>query len=131
LADWIEHRGGLGAAEDVQALRRVQAFLEEHGIADFVKLEVVGVSDRNEEGRAPLHHAGYYDPTGDDGNGIYYVFPMVFKKRICAGLNFKFVRETLRQAGYLIGDSEKTRRIGGLESARYYPISRRILGQEV
>ncbi|SAI30798.1 Superfamily II helicase and inactivated derivatives [Bordetella ansorpii] len=132
LADWIRHRGGTGPSEETQALRQVQAFFEEHGASAFHRLEIdgIGSSVGGLDTRPVQHRAGYFSQSGDDRNGVYYVFPTAFKDRICNGLNPSLVKRVLREKGLLLRDSGDTTRIPGVHgpSARYYQISGRIVG---
>jgi len=130
LIDWVSHRGGLGPSEERQALRQVQAFLEEHGSADFQRLDTsISGYESLETDRTVVHRAGYYDPNGDEGHGVFYVFPTVFNDRVCVDLNPKLVKQVLRQHGLLLADTGETKRLPGIKSpARYYQISNRIVG---
>lgn len=131
LADWIRYRGGTGPSEETQALYQAQAFFEEHGASAFQRLGIdgLGSSAAGPEARPVVHRAGFFDPAGDDGHGVFYVFPTAFKDRVCSGLNRKLVKEVLRQKGLLLQDSTNTLRLSGVsDSARYYQISGRIVG---
>lgn len=129
LADWILHRGGTGPSEEAQALHQAQAFFETHGASAFQRLGIEGIEPVSLETRPVQHRAGYYDPNGDGGNGLFYVFPSAFKDRVCSGLNQKLVTKVLREKGVLLRDASSTIRISGVpSSARYYQISARIIG---
>lgn len=131
LADWINHRGGTGPSEEAQALHQVQAFFEEHGASAFQNLGIEGIESSmvGPDARPVLHRAGYFSPDGDDGHGVFYVFPTAFRDRVCSGLNHVLVKRVLREKGVLLRDAASTIRIHGVSKpARYYQISGRIVG---
>lgn len=120
---WVQQRGGTGAAEEVQALRQVQQFLEQHGQSAF-QVIYRGIDDELERGRTVVNRVGYVDIAA----GVFYVLPEAFRNRICDGLDYKFVAEVLSRHGMLLADTSNTVRVPGVGSIRAWQISTRIVG---
>ncbi|WP_175766777.1 DUF927 domain-containing protein [Burkholderia cenocepacia] len=123
LESWIAERGGTGAAEEMQALRQVQQFFEQHGQAAFQRINR-GIDDELDQVRTVVNRAGYVAV----GEGIFYVLPEAFRSRICDGLDYKFVVKVLSKHGMLLGDTSNTVRVPGVGSIRAWRISTRIVG---
>lgn len=121
---WIRERGGTEAAEEMQALRQVQQFFEQHGQSAFQRIDR-GIDDELEWARTVNNRAGYVDVA----EGVFYVLSEAFRSRICEGLDHKFVADVLRKHGVLLGDTANTVRVPGVASPiRAWKISARIVG---
>jgi len=96
LAACLDWRGGAGAGEDAQALAQVAHFLELHGSSRFADL--AGDPDRS-----VVNRAGY---RRKDAQGLteYLVLPEVFKREVCAGLDYRAVAKLLRDRGLLAAE---------------------------
>ena len=99
LAACLDRRGGTGAGEDAQALAQVAHFLELHGSSRFADL--AGDLDR-----VVINRAGFRrkDP---DGRTEYLILPEVFKREVCAGLDYRAVAKLLRDRGLLVTDHDR------------------------
>ncbi|WP_208452693.1 DUF927 domain-containing protein [Burkholderia gladioli] len=120
---WIRERGGTQAAEETQALRQVQQFLEQHGQSAFQRI-FRGIGNELEQDRTVVNRAGYVDIAED----YFYVLPEAFKNRLCDGLDYKFVAEVLRKHELLLADTGNTVRVPGVGAIRVWKISGRIVG---
>lgn len=129
---WLAERGGVGSSEEAQALRQVQHFFEQHGDSSFQRIERAFMPGNESlaENRTVYQRAGYFDPTGDDGRGAYYVLPEAFRTKVCSGLNPKLVTKVLQENGVLLADTTRTTRVPGLpdDPKRIFKISGRIVG---
>lgn len=90
---WLDRRGGTGSQEEAQAIAQVVHFIQSHGEARF--------SDLNGSHDRPVaHRAGYRRDVG--GEIQYLIFSEVFKREVCAGLDYRAVARALRAKGMLV-----------------------------
>ena len=128
---WLESRGSIGNAEEVQILRQVRRFFEAHGEGRFTEWR------RAVDDHAPktLHRAGFRksitDSTTDTVGWEFYVFTETFRTEVCEGFEVKSALRVLRDREYL--DPDKGRpydcraRLPGLGPTRCYRIKSAIL----
>ena len=90
---WLHDRGGAGAAETLQAIAQVRAFIEAHGSSRFESLDSDG------ETRI-INRVGYRKRT--DVHTRYCFLQETFRSEVCAGLNIKTVCTALKEAGYMV-----------------------------
>ena len=100
--DWLDARGGTGAAEVTAGLAQVRAFLEAHGSSRFEDLD-------GGENQRIVNRAGYRQKV--DGQTRYCIFPEAFKREVCAGLNEKTVCAALLKCGALLPDGGRNTRV--------------------
>ncbi len=98
LAACLDRRGGTGAGEDAQALAQVAHFIELHGSSRFADLAC-------DHERIVINRAGFRrkDP---EGRTEYLILPEVFKRELCAGLDYRSVAKLLRDRGLLVTEHE-------------------------
>lgn len=128
---WLESRGGIGNAEEVQILRQVRRFFEAHGEGRFTEWS------RAEDDHAPktLHRAGFRksikDSIGDTVSWEFYVFTETFRTEVCEGFEAKAVLRVLRDREYLEPDKGRPfdcrARLPGLGPTRCYRVKSAIL----
>jgi uncharacterized protein (DUF927 family) len=126
---WLEARGGYGAAEISEGIRRVRHFLEQHGESRFAPWGMAGeVSER-----PTINRAGFRRPA-DDGGIEYYVLPEAWRSELCAGLDARAVARALVERGWLIPDADgkpqSRHRLPGMGTVRCYRLSSLILGND-
>ena len=111
---WLDSRGGIGNAEDVQMLRQVRQFFEAHGEGRFTHW---GRAKRDDD-HAPktLHRAGFRKAimadvhTSEDElqseviGWEFYTFQEVFRSEMCEGFDYKAVLRVLREREHLVPD---------------------------
>lgn len=95
--EWIEQRGGIGAAEDMKILEQVQLFIEQHGQSRFQD-----IADPN---AICINRAGYRE------NAAYYCLPQAFRAEIIKGYSPKRAIEVLAKAGWLLNDRGRNTRL--------------------
>lgn len=132
--DWIADRGGIGAGEVAEALRRLRAFVAAHERARFENW-------RGESGRAIIvGRAGFVRreemPDGTAGPPDYYIFPATLTGEILAGLDGKALARDLAKAGALVpdrnGNASAVHRVPALGGApqRLYHVPARWLAAD-
>ena len=90
---WIDRRGGSGSQESAAALAQVQHFIEAHGASRFQDLDTT-------QDRTIHHRAGYIRRTHQ---GRQYLFlTEVFRREVCAGLDYRVVARALKDHGLLV-----------------------------
>lgn len=94
---WLQHRGGLGSAEELQALKQVKYFFEQNGASMFTPMERRANDVQNDR---TMYRKGYRDSEGD-----FFVFPQGFEQDICRGFDKGFVVGLLLARGWLLPDS--------------------------
>ena len=125
---WLEQRGTSGDQEAIVAIQQVRRFFQLHGSSRFADWDADGDGDSN---RPTINRAGFR--RKDDLGGLeYFVFPEVFRKEICYGLDPKFVRKELITRKYLVpGNDGKPcpshRLPGTSEPSRVYHFTSAIL----
>lgn len=116
FAAWLNRRGGAGSQEEAAALAQVRHFIESHGESRFKDLD-------GDDNRTIHQRAGFRRRTE---NGLeFQILPEVFRREVCAGLDYRTVARTLRSHGMLRSEAPdrltmKTRAgrvyiIGGLD----------------
>ena len=90
FADWLNERGGVGAAEDEAILHDVLAFLEQNGQSRFQRWE-----DSTEK---VIERVGFRKE--ENGHTVYYVLSSGFEI-ICSGHNQKRAKDVLYEHGIL------------------------------
>jgi putative DNA primase/helicase len=117
--DWLEDRGGTGAAETRESFRQVRLFLEQHGESRFS----LAWDKANE--RAIVNRAGFRKVSGD--GATYYVLPEVWRREVCKGLDPAAVASAMAERGWLLkGDGRNLMqkpRVPGEGLTRVYVIS--------
>ena len=126
--DWLDYRGGDGPLEIKRGLEQVRLFFQLHGKSRFEMLEDRYGGDSTTD-RPVINRCGYYK------DGFFLVFPEVFRKEICKGLDSREISRTLAAENILIPDSN-----GKFQSVfkdpetrsarRIYRISSDILGDD-
>ena len=108
---WLEGRGGGAPYEARQAVAQVRHFIEAHGDSRFEKLVSLKDEDRrtvadlhDPDARSPLNRAGYRKGEGEEERWL--IFPEVWTKEVCAGLDPSQVAATLEGCGMLEPDGE-------------------------
>lgn len=99
LAACLDRRGGTGSGEDAQAMEQVAHFLELHGSSRFADL--AGDPDR-----VVVNRAGFRRRDAES-RIEYLILPEVFKREVCAGLDYRAVAKLLRDRGRLLTEDDK------------------------
>jgi uncharacterized protein (DUF927 family) len=125
FASWLERKGGAGNREEKAMLEQVRLFLSLHGQSRFQRLINGEIADEQKI----INRAGYVERCGD--REVFYVFPDVFRRKICAGLDCKTVEDMLINEGFMKADTDGRRlpkkQIRGAR-VRMYSIFSDILG---
>ena len=110
FGDWLEARGGGGAAEAWEAVARVVAFVTEQG-ARFAPWgddhDPLGVP-------TPPRLAGYRRTCPGEAAG-WYVLPSVMKGEVLAGLDAKGAADALAAAGHFAWTTDGQKRRAGAQ----------------
>lgn len=95
---WLNYRGGIGATEDIQIIRQVTLFIEQHGNSRFQPLISIDTD---------IYHnrAGFKETK--DNRTIYYVLPESFSNELCKGFDKQKAAKVLRSAGILIPENSQ------------------------
>ena len=121
--DWLDNRGGTGAAEIAEGIAQIKLFFEQHGESRFTPW------DGDDSDRPTINRAGFR--KGEDGKTEFFVFPEVYKQEIMQGFDTKILNPELIKRGYLlpdsIGSSTSSHRIPGIGPKRVYHFSPAIL----
>lgn len=123
---WLAERGGIGAAENLEAVRLMRRFLEQFGQSRFARFT------DPEPSRTITNRAGYRR-DGDDGFE-FLILRSVFEREIFDGRNARAAARALRDAGHLVagGGSNLTYPVKlPIENvqARVYRIAATIIGE--
>lgn len=125
IQDWLAFRGGLGAAERREIIRRVRSFIAAHGSSRFESWT---------PGSLPVYNRAGFRKEGRDGTE--YLFTRdAFEQEICRGGNAKVLAGYLRDAGFLVTDSQGNlmkphTRSKEEKSTRYYTVKGDILDSD-
>jgi uncharacterized protein (DUF927 family) len=93
FSEWLEARGGEGAAEEREAVAQVRLFLEQHGASRFADPWTNGPDER-------VHNrAGFRRQAGE--GWTYFVLPEAWKAEVCRGLDPARVADVLHRLGLL------------------------------
>lgn len=99
---WLAARGGIGAAEDVQAIRTVRRFIEQHGESRFT-LVGPGMAQSDEDevrsARPTLNRVGFRRENADGGEFLF--LPETWQAEVCKGLDPARAAAALYAAGFL------------------------------
>ncbi|KAF0235300.1 MAG: hypothetical protein FD177_54 [Desulfovibrionaceae bacterium] len=125
--DWLDARGGSGAAEVTAGLTQVRAFFQSHGAARFETWGEVSLDVKT------INRAGFRRKDEATGEWSFYVFQDVFKAEVCQGHNAGMILRELKARGLLlVQDSEhltvKPRIPGEGKGTRFYHIAPGITG---
>ena len=108
---WLERRGGAGSREDAEGLAQVRHFIEAHGEARFTDLAA-------NHDRPTINRAGFRRRI--DGRVEHLILPEVFRREVCAGLDYRRVVHVLRTAGVLRTESSDHHTIKVRGAGRVY-----------
>jgi uncharacterized protein (DUF927 family) len=129
---WLAARGGVGAAEDMQAVEQARAFISAHSSSRLETLLTVAGADGETvtEDRIVTNRAGWKRKKDEEWQ--YLITPDCWKAEVCRGLNPKLAAEALDSAGFLLRGSDGRltvlQRIGPHGPVRVYAIRGTILG---
>jgi putative DNA primase/helicase len=127
FADWLEGRGGAGAAEDRAAIERLRAIIEAHGDSRFEPV----VQDENTP--RTINRLGFWRNVSDERE---YLFLPEAWKEVCAGVGLdpRQAARALAAAGRLRkgGDGKNTMTVTlpGIGKTRCYVVTSAIFGSE-
>ncbi|MGE4430765.1 MAG: DUF927 domain-containing protein [Sphingobium sp.] len=124
---WLAGRGGVGAAEDTEAVSRVRAFLELHGASRFEPMD---------RGEAPeqrtISRAGFWR-TNEAGLREHFILPEVWRNEVCAGSDATRIARVLAAKDMLRAAGDKysiSQRCPGIGKTRVYAVLPSIFGEE-
>jgi len=126
FGSWLQGRGGIGAAEDREAISKVRGFLEAHGSSRFEPIE------RGIDEYAPriVNRAGFWRHT--DGVREHVILPEVWRNEVCAGMDAGRVARALGERGMLRKNAEGKftipTRLPELGLSRCYIVEQSIFG---
>lgn len=128
---WLAGRGGLGSAEDRDAIAKVRGFLELHGSARF---QPIDDDDNDDEPVRPIiNRVGFSKLC--DGKREYYILPLAWKNEVCAGMDATRVAKVLAERKLLrpdaAGKNSCTKDLPGLGKTRCYIVTSDIFETEV
>jgi uncharacterized protein (DUF927 family) len=119
---WINERGGIEAAEIIDVLDRLRAFLLAHGQSRFIPAWQEGY-DPN---RVPMRDVAGYRREVEAGGWEYYVTPTAWKDEIFKGLDAKRAADSLIERGWLKPEDKRHRakgvRVPGFGPGRFYHV---------
>ncbi len=96
FSDWLEERGGVGAAEKEAIVHDVVAFLEQNGQSRFQSLEAT-------EDKVVIGRVGFREMK--NGQPFFYVTSSGFEQ-ICSDHNLRQAKKVLHEQGILIKKEE-------------------------
>jgi putative DNA primase/helicase len=125
---WLNGRGGTGAAEDREAVAKVRGFLEMHGSSRF---EAV---DADDDSPRMINRAGFWRES-DKGREFLFL-PETWKTEVCTGLDATRVAKVLAERGLLRRDAAGKNSISitlpaGIGKTRCYAVSAAIFDVDV
>ncbi|WP_051271837.1 DUF927 domain-containing protein [Fundidesulfovibrio putealis] len=125
--DWLDARGGSGAAEVTAGLAQVRQFFQVNGASRF---ETWGEASQDAK---TINRAGFRRKDENTGEWSFYVFQDVFKGEVCQGHNSGMILRELKSLGLLlVQDAEHLTvkpRIPGVGSGtRFYHVAPGITG---
>jgi putative DNA primase/helicase len=152
---WLASRGGIGDAEEGQMVRQVKRLLEERGAGNFAWWHRAA-DDRapnpterwgfrrlvDGSGKAIKTNSDHMKEYGEvmrpaDGEETsieYFVFPEVFRNRLCEGFDHNAVAKLLVRRGHLMpgpGDRyDRRERLPGIGNATVYRIKSTIFADD-
>lgn len=98
LDDWLEARGGAGAAEDAAILAAVRLFIEQHGASRF--------QDMDTNAATCINRVGFRQKRAD-GMTEYLILPEPFRAEVVKGYSPRRAAAVLRDAGWLRRNGNK------------------------
>jgi putative DNA primase/helicase len=131
---WLKERGGIGAAEDRQAVLTVRRFLEAHEESRFKLLLSIKPSQQSSDeevraGREIVNRVGFRRETSDGWE--FLILPEAWKHDVCKGLDPARAAAALHAAGFLDkGDGKhwpKRHRVPDIGLGRFYTVHSSIL----
>lgn len=155
---WMASRGGTGDAEVRNMLAQVQRLMSERGASNFAWMhrlmddrapnpaERWGVRrmldsqgkpiKRNSGGNEPREYAEALEVIdGDETSCEYFVFPEVFKGKLCEGFDHNAVAHLLAKRGHLVtetsGRLDRKERVPGMGPVRVYRIKSSLFEDEL
>lgn len=122
---WLAGRGGIGRSEDLEAVSKVRAFLEQHGSSRFEPV------DRDETFDPKIiNRAGFWQSV--DGRREHLILREAWKE-ICAGSNPSSVARLLAERGMLATDSagkfSVVKSLPGMGKVRCYVVRASIFAE--
>ena len=99
LDDWLEARGGAGAAEDAAILAAVRLFIEQHGASRF--------QDMDTNAATCIGRVGFRQ-KGMDGRTEYLILPESFGAEVVKGYSVRRAARVLADAGWLRRSDDKS-----------------------
>ncbi len=123
---WMKGRGGVGSAEDREAIAKVRGFLEMHGGSRFEPVDADDDTPR-------IHNrAGFWRNTKNTRE--YLFLSETWKNEVCAGLDARRVAKVLADRGLLVRDSGGKNSISvnlpaGIGKTRCYVVSAAIFDE--
>ena len=125
---WIGARGGIGAAEDRDAILQVAAFISAHGGSRFEAVD----RDPTFEGRTIVNRAGFWRMSG--GQREHLIMADTWRTEVCSGLDARRVARLLAERGMVRTDGAGKNSIStvlpGIGRARVYIVTPAIFGGE-
>nr|WP_321458371.1 DUF927 domain-containing protein [uncultured Cohaesibacter sp.] len=104
---WLTQRGGTGADEIIQGIKKIAAFLQKHGEARFTDMEkrerswVISPADDNERKPLPTRDAAGYRLLNEKNEWDYLIYPEAFENEVCRGLDKKLIAKEMANRGWL------------------------------
>jgi putative DNA primase/helicase len=102
---WIDQRGTGGAGDMQAAINQVRRFLEANGSSRFQVIRhpsQAGRDDNPDESQVVRDRAGFRRRNPDNNETEYLVLQETFKSEICAGFDYRRVREAMAGRSFLV-----------------------------
>jgi uncharacterized protein (DUF927 family) len=128
---WLESFGGIGNKEELAACESVRAFLSAHGESRFQNAD--GGNGQNE--RAVINRAGFYR-MNKDGEREYLVFPSVFRREMCKGVDYRVAGKILAAKGWIDAGNDRIQKMerakaNGGAATRFYVFTSRVFEDDL
>lgn len=94
---WLSSLGNGENIEETKTLEHIKAFFEANGTSRFEDLTVIRQADGEVLRPRINNRVGYYDPK----EKTYLVYPIMFKKEMCIGMNEASVKKALIKHGWI------------------------------
>jgi uncharacterized protein (DUF927 family) len=123
FAAWLEIRGGTGARDVYRGLEAVRGFIHLNGNSRFPEI----IAPEN----VLRDRAGFRERSGEAWR--WYVFPEVFSKEICRGLDYQAVAREMIRRGYMEDQGGRLtfkKRIPGMGAPRFFAVLPAIFSEE-
>jgi putative DNA primase/helicase len=107
---WLRYRGHVGPAEIEAGIEQVRTFFALHGESRFSK------TDRDGDHKRPT----VYDRAGFRKNGLYCMYPQVFRSDVARGFDWHLIADALVDRGMLTAgeDGKLQRKVRDPETGR-------------